>query len=61
MENKTMTTVTCVECGGTVPLPSNVVVSEVVQCPECGADLEVTSIEPPEAQLAPEMEEDWGE
>lgn len=56
-----MTTVTCVECGGNVPLPPDTVVGEVVQCPECGADLEMTSTDPPEVALAPEMEEDWGE
>jgi alpha-aminoadipate carrier protein LysW len=32
-----------------------------VQCPDCGVDLEVTSLDPLELALAPEEEEDWGE
>ena len=34
---------------------------EIVQCPDCGADLEVLSIDPLTLDLAPEEEEDWGE
>jgi alpha-aminoadipate/glutamate carrier protein LysW len=34
---------------------------EIIQCPECGVELEVMETEPLELQLAPEEEEDWGE
>ena len=30
-------------------------------CPDCGVDLEVTSLDPAEVELAPMEEEDWGE
>jgi alpha-aminoadipate carrier protein LysW len=35
--------------------------NEIVQCPDCGVDLEVVNIEPIELAPAPEEEEDWGE
>jgi alpha-aminoadipate carrier protein LysW len=34
---------------------------EIVECPECGAELEVVSTGPVVLDLAPEEEEDWGE
>ena len=50
----------CPECFGEIEL-SDVMQNEIVQCAECGADLEVISIEPLKLELAPEEEEDWGE
>lgn len=50
----------CPECFASVPL-KNVMQNEIVQCPECGVDLEVTSLDPLTLALAPEEEEDWGE
>jgi alpha-aminoadipate carrier protein LysW len=52
---------TCVECAASVPLPDDVVENEIVQCPECGAELEIISLDPLTLDLAPEVEEDWGE
>jgi alpha-aminoadipate carrier protein LysW len=40
---------------------SGVMQNEIAQCPGCGAELEVVSLEPLTLQLAPEEEEDWGE
>jgi alpha-aminoadipate carrier protein LysW len=34
---------------------------EVVQCAECGAELEVVTLNPLRLILAPPEEEDWGE
>jgi alpha-aminoadipate carrier protein LysW len=34
---------------------------EIVECAECGAELEVLSTDPMRLELAPEAEEDWGE
>jgi len=34
---------------------------EVVECDECGSELEVISVKPPKLAEAPEEEEDWGE
>ena len=50
----------CPECVGEVEL-SDVMANEIIQCPDCGVDLEVVSIAPIALELAPEEEEDWGE
>jgi alpha-aminoadipate carrier protein LysW len=34
---------------------------EVLDCTDCGAELEVVSLQPLLVQLAPQAEEDWGE
>jgi alpha-aminoadipate carrier protein LysW len=36
-------------------------IGEIVECPECGAELEVVNNNPVTLALAPEVEEDWGE
>ena len=53
-------TVECPECFGEITV-ANVMESEIVQCSECGAELEVVSLEPLALEPAPEEEEDWGE
>lgn len=53
--------VTCPECAAELDLPSDVVVAEIVVCPDCGVELEVRSVDPVTVDLAPEVEEDWGE
>ncbi|GAB4127325.1 MAG: lysine biosynthesis protein LysW [Roseiflexaceae bacterium] len=54
-------TATCPECEASISLPSGTVEGEIVTCPDCGAELEVISVDPPELALAPEVGEDWGE
>ena len=56
-----MADVNCVECEGDITLEDDVVESEVFQCPDCGAELEVLGLKPLAIALAPEVEEDWGE
>jgi alpha-aminoadipate carrier protein LysW len=56
-----MTNVTCVECVAELELASDVVVNEIIVCSDCGVDLEVTSLDPATVELAPMVEEDWGE
>lgn len=56
-----MLTAACPECAATVPLGDKPVVGEVAPCPECGVELEITSLKPLKVELAPEVEEDWGE
>ncbi len=51
----------CPECAAAVPLADDVVEHEIVVCPECGVELEVTGTGPHELVPAPEEEEDWGE
>jgi alpha-aminoadipate/glutamate carrier protein LysW len=51
----------CPECEGSLLL-NDVVSGEIVVCPDCGVDLEVTSVTPALAlSLAPQEAEDWGE
>jgi alpha-aminoadipate carrier protein LysW len=54
-------TAECPECAAEVSLPEDVMEGEIVQCPDCGVELEVISVDPPALDLAPEEEEDWGE
>ena len=51
----------CPECEGSVNLSNKVEKGEIVQCAECGAELEVVDADPVRLALAPEEEEDWGE
>ena len=49
------------ECEGEIDIPSDAMENELVSCPECGTELEIMSLDPMELELAPEVEEDWGE
>ena len=54
-------TVECPECANKVPLSANVLVGEILDCSDCGAELEVRATNPVRVELAPPVEEDWGE
>jgi len=56
-----MSTVNCPECEAEVALNAGTEVGEIIVCPDCGVDLEVTSVDPAAVQLAPMEQEDWGE
>ena len=51
----------CLECGAELELGSDLELGEIVVCPDCGMELEVTGLEPVTLEAAPEVEEDWGE
>lgn len=51
----------CPECAADVPLPADAMQNEILSCPDCGTELEILSLEPLTVDLAPEVEEDWGE
>jgi len=51
----------CVECGAEVDLADDVEVGEIVDCGTCGSELEVVEVDPVVLEVAPELEEDWGE
>ena len=53
--------VSCVVCEGKFVVPDSVLVGEILTCPDCGSDLEVTSLDPLKVEEAPEIQEDWGE
>lgn len=61
MSNVVQSAVVCPECDGQVDTAANTVIGEVVACSDCSAELEVVSLEPLSVELAPEVEEDWGE
>ena len=56
-----MATVVCPECEAEIVLDSEVEESEIIVCPDCGVELEVVSVDPLKVEVAPEVEEDWGE
>ncbi|MFI6982117.1 lysine biosynthesis protein LysW [Embleya sp. NPDC050154] len=51
----------CPECATTVTLDEDARVSEIIECVDCRSELEIASVKPPKVELAPEVEEDWGE
>jgi alpha-aminoadipate/glutamate carrier protein LysW len=51
----------CPECESEVSPPEPVRQHEILECPDCRAELEVIAVEPVVLALAPEIEEDWGE
>ena len=56
-----MLTVICPECEAEITLAAGTEVGEILVCPDCGVDLEVTALDPAKVQLAPMEQEDWGE
>ncbi|HMO13019.1 MAG TPA: hypothetical protein PKD64_07950 [Pirellulaceae bacterium] len=56
-----MSTVNCSECDAELAVADDCVIGEIITCSECGGDLEVISTDPLTVELAPEVEEDWGE
>lgn len=53
--------VECPECAGQVSFTRPPLNGEVVRCGACGVELEVTSTAPVRIELAPQVQEDWGE
>jgi len=55
--------VKCLECNCEFDVPDDVIVGEIVTCPDCGLELEVTKIEAGliEIKSAKVEGEDWGE
>lgn len=59
--NSQSETVECPECGASITPPEDVMRHEILLCEDCGAELEVMNVDPVNLELAPEIEEDWGE
>lgn len=53
--------VACPECDAQITFQRAPLAGQVATCRECGVELEVTSVSPLTLELAPEVEEDWGE
>ena len=50
----------CPECGKAIE-KRDLIEGEIFPCPDCGVELEVTSVEPFKVEAAPHEAEDWGE
>jgi alpha-aminoadipate carrier protein LysW len=51
---------TCPECEAEITLDAPMR-GEIVTCPDCGTELEVTNTNPLTLEAAPMEQEDWGE
>ena len=51
----------CPECDATVEFSRAPLNGEIANCTDCSAELEVINTAPITLELAPEVEEDWGE
>jgi alpha-aminoadipate carrier protein LysW len=51
----------CPICDYQLSPPSDAQISELISCPDCGCQLEITSLNPFTVSEAPQEEEDWGE
>lgn len=61
LKENTVNHATCPTCDAQITPPSGAVVHELISCQDCGTDLEILSLSPLTIDLAPEVEEDWGE
>ncbi len=51
----------CPECDASLDIPADVMENELIACVDCGTELEIIALDPLRLELAPEVEEDWGE
>lgn len=51
----------CHVCGAGITFAEGTVLGELLECGDCGTELEVTGLDPAAVTEAPETEEDWGE
>lgn len=54
---------TCPSCYYEIEVDDDVILGEILECPDCAAELEVVKIEDDGVQLseAEEVQDDWGE
>ena len=51
----------CPICAAEVTVADDAIAGEVLVCEDCGAELELTKVDPPTLAEAPSAEEDWGQ
>jgi len=51
----------CPVCGADIEKAADTVLGELLECSDCGTELEVTNLDPFKVEEAPQEEEDWGE
>jgi len=61
--NEIMAKVICPDCEAEFEAPNDVMIGEIISCPDCGLDLEVINVEKNavELQRIAIEKEDWGE
>ena len=55
--------VECKDCGGEISVAQDVMVGEIITCPDCGADFEIVVKEGESVEIKPaeSVGEDWGQ
>jgi len=56
-----MEAVNCPVCDAQITKEADTELNELIECPDCGVELEVTGLNPFSIEEAPQVEEDWGE
>lgn len=51
----------CPECDGPIIFTRSPLNGEIKNCSDCSVELEVVNVFPIKLEIAPEVEEDWGE
>ncbi|MEM9167180.1 MAG: lysine biosynthesis protein LysW [Planctomycetota bacterium] len=51
----------CPECDAVIGFDRPPLNGQIARCIDCGVELEVVTIAPLTLEIAPEVEEDWGE
>ena len=53
----------CPECGAAIEAPDDVMLKEILSCPDCGLELEVVKVDGEKLELQKVLieKEDWGE
>ena len=53
----------CKECGAEIPVADDSIVGEIITCPDCGSDFEITAKNEGviEIKRAESVGEDWGQ
>lgn len=54
-------TTECIICGFKIGLGSDIEINEIIECGDCGSELEIESVNPIVIIEAPFEAEDWGE
>ncbi len=51
----------CPVCAADVNIADDAIAGELLVCDDCGAELELVSLDPVKLDEAPSAEEDWGQ
>ena len=51
----------CPVCAAEVTIADDAIAGELLVCDDCGAELELLSVDPVKLDEAPSAEEDWGQ